>query len=145
MKRYFLIFIGLTVSALFLLSACKEKLTSVVESAYDDGTPQKVLYYKTENGKKILVKSAEYYPNHQPYIEGGYKDGEREGEWKSWYDNGNLWSVGTFKAGVSVGETKTYHENGSLNYSGAYDENGKRTGTWKFYDKDSNLLETIDY
>ena len=145
MKRYFLIFIGLTFSVLLLLSACKEKLTSIVDNAYDDGSPQKVLYYKVENGKKILVKSVEYHPNHNVYIEGGYKNDQREGEWKSWYDDGKLWSVGTFKAGVQVGETLTYYENGNLRYSGTYDKHGKRTGKWKFYDEKKNLLETIEY
>ena len=141
MKRY----ITLIITVLIFISACKEKLASVTESWYDNGSPQKVLFYDIKNGDSILVKSIEYYPNRTVYIEGGYKDGKREGEWKSWYDNGNQWSTGTFKAGVQVGITMTYHENGNLRYSGTYNENGKYTGEWKFYDENGKLLETMKY
>jgi antitoxin component YwqK of YwqJK toxin-antitoxin module len=138
-------YIALIFSALFLLSACKEKLTGVIDNWFEDGFPQKILYYKIQRRDSILVKSTEYHPNHAIFIEGGYKNGKREGEWKSWYDNGNLWSVGTFKEGVQVGKTMTYYENGNLRYSGSYDKNEKRIGEWKFYDEDNNLIETIKY
>jgi len=144
MKRHFLIFTGLLFS-LLLLVACKERLTGVTVNFFDDGTPQQVLYYNIKGEDSILVKHVEYHPNHKLFIEGSYKDGKREGEWKSWYENGNLWSVGTFKAGVQVGKTMTYYENGNLRYSGIYDNNEKRTGTWKFYDENNNLLDTIEY
>ena len=131
---------------LFFLIACKENLTDVVDSWFEDGFPQKVLYYKVNNNRdSILVKSVEYHPNHNIFIEGGYKNGKREGEWKSWYDNGILWSVGNFNEGIQVGKTMTYYENGNLRYSGMYDKDGKRTGKWMFYDENNNLLETIEY
>jgi antitoxin component YwqK of YwqJK toxin-antitoxin module len=141
MKRILL----LTFTLIFLLIACNEKLTEVVDVWYEDGTPQKVSFYKTEKGYNILVKSIEYHSNQSIFIEGGYKNGKREGEWKSWYDNGTLWSVGTFKQDVQVGQTLTYYENGNLRYSGNYDEKGNRTGKWLFYDENNNLLETIEY
>jgi len=144
MKRYFLIFTGLIFSVLLLIS-CKEKLTGVVTNYFDDGKPQQVLYYNIKKGDSILVKHIEYHPNRSIYIEGDYKNGKREGEWKSWYENGNLWSIGTFKAGVQVGKTMTYYENGNLRYTGNYDGNEKRVGAWKFYDEDGNLLDTIEY
>ncbi|MDR2972521.1 MAG: hypothetical protein LBU83_11435, partial [Bacteroidales bacterium] len=112
---------------------------------FDDGTPQHVLYYNIKGEDSILVKSIEYHPNKTVYIEGGFKNGKREGEWKSWYENGNVWSVGTFKEDVQVGTTTTYYENGNLRYSGTYDNNGKYIGTWKFYDENNNLLETMEY
>jgi len=144
MKRYFLIFTGLIFSLLFMV-ACKEKLTSVAVNYFEDGTPQQVLYYSIKGSDSILVKHIEYHPNRSVYIEGGYKNGKREGEWNSWYENGNLWSIGTFKSGVQVGKTMTYYENGNLRYTGNYDSNEKRIGAWKFYDEDGNLLDTIEY
>ena len=144
MKRYFLFIIGL-ISIILLLISCKERLIGVVDNSYDDGFPQKILYYKIKNGNEVLVKSIEYHPNHNIFIEGNFKNGKREGEWKSWHDNGNLWSVGTFKADIQVGTTMTYYENGNLRYSGSYNKNGDRTGRWKFYDENNNLIETIEY
>ena len=146
MKRNFIIIIGLTFSVLLLISACKENLTGVIDNWFEDGTPQKVLYYRVNSNRdSILVKSVEYHPNQNIFIEGCYKNGKREGEWKSWYDNGILWSVGNFNEGIQVGKTMTYYENGNLRYSGMYDKTGKRTGKWKFYDENNILLETIEY
>jgi len=146
MNRRIIFIIGLIFSFLLLLTSCKENLTSVIDNWHEDGSPQKILYYKIQkNGDSILVKSVEYHPNHSIFIEGGYKNGKREGEWKSWYDNGNLWSVGTFKQGVQVGTTMTYYENGNLRYSGTYDKEGKRIGKWKFFDENNNPLEPIEY
>jgi antitoxin component YwqK of YwqJK toxin-antitoxin module len=144
MKRYFLIFTGLLFSLLVLIS-CEEKLTSVTVNFFDDGTPQQILYYSIKNGDSILMKSIEYHPNHKIFIEGDFKNGKREGTWKSWYENGNLWSISTFREGMQVGETSTYHENGNLRYSGTYNNESKRTGTWKFYDENNNLLQTMEY
>jgi len=144
MKRTFLIFTGLIFSMLLLIS-CEEKLTAVATNYFDDGTPQQVLYYSIKGNDSILMKRLDYHPNRTVSIEGSYKNGEREGEWKSWYENGNLWSVGNFKNGLSVGKTAVYHENGNLYYSGTYGDQEKRIGTWKFYDIDGNLLETIAY
>ena len=143
MKRYFLI-LGLLFS-LLLFVACEEKLTGVVVNYFEDGKPHKVLYYSIKDADSILVKSIEYHPNHTVFIEGYYKDKKPEGKWKSWYENGNLWSVGTFKEGVQVGKSKVYYENGNLHYTGKYDKNGKYTGTWKFYDENKNLLNTVKY
>ena len=101
MKRYFLIFTTLIFSVLFL-TACKDKLTGVVTNYHENGTPQKILYYNIKKGDSILLKSVEYHENNTVYIEGSYKNGKRNGEWKSWYENGNLWSVGTFNEGAQV-------------------------------------------
>jgi antitoxin component YwqK of YwqJK toxin-antitoxin module len=120
MKRYFLIFIGLIFSILLLIS-CKDKLTSVVTNYNENGTPQKILYYDIKGKDSILMKSVEYHKNNTVYIEGNYKNGKRNGEWKSWYENGNL------------------------RYSGNYDQESKRTGTWNFYDENNNLIQTIEY
>jgi len=144
MKRYFLIFTGLLFSILLLI-ACEDKLTGVVVNYFEDGKPFKILYYSIKGNDSTLVKSVEYHPNHNIFIEGHYKNEKPDGEWKSWYENGNLWSVGTFKEGVQVGKTKTYHENGNLRYCGYYDKNGKYTGTWKFYDENKNLIKTMEY
>jgi len=144
MKRYFFIIIGLIFSVLFL-TACKDKLTGVVTNYHENGTPQKILYYNIKKGDSILLKSVEYHENNTVYIEGSYKNGKRNGEWKSWYENGNLWSVGTFNEGAQVGKTETYYENGNLRYSGNYDQESKCTGTWKFYDENNNLIQTVEY
>jgi antitoxin component YwqK of YwqJK toxin-antitoxin module len=56
----------------------------------------------------------EYYENGQLKIVGFYKDGKQEGEWKEYHENGQLKSVGSFKNGRQEGEWKAYDENGQL-------------------------------
>ena len=65
-------------------------------------------------------------------------DGRKEGEWVSYYANGNKMSEGRYHAGKKVGPWVQYHPNGNKKsectfvegeYSGlytAYHENGKR-------------------
>ncbi len=144
MKRHFLLSFGIIFLLIGLIS-CKEKLTGMVVNSFEDGFPQKILYYSIKNGDSILTKQTEYHPNHSVFIEGSYKNGKRDGKWKSWYDNGTLWSIGYFQDGIQVKETKTYYENGELRYSGQYDKGGNRTGKWNFYDEKGNPTEEIVY
>jgi antitoxin component YwqK of YwqJK toxin-antitoxin module len=37
--------------------------------------------------------------------EGTLKDGEQDGKWTHWYENGEKWAEGTFKDGEMIKET----------------------------------------
>lgn len=45
--------------------------------------------------------------------EGTYKDGKREGVWKSYFPNGNLKTEGMFTEDRLIGEWKVYDEKGN--------------------------------
>lgn len=104
----------------------------------------------------------------QLLIEGGYLDGERNGEWKTYCSIGLLESKGNYIKGIKEGLWQEYYENGQLkrtvNYSKGdmhglweqYHPNSKlwakgfykyghMIGEWRYYDEDGKLLLTENY
>lgn len=65
---------------------------------------------------------------------------------KEYYSNGNLERNGNviFGTGKEVGEWKYYYDNGQLKNVGVY-KNGKPFGEWKAYDKTGKLIETKNF
>jgi antitoxin component YwqK of YwqJK toxin-antitoxin module len=126
------------------LWGCTSKIFEETVESYADGSAKVVRFFKEDGRDKTLVKECLYYPNHQKYMEGEYKNGKREGVWKSWNENGNLWSEGTFKNGLDEGLRTIYHENGKKFIEGYY-TNGKKTGIWKFYDENGNFVKEENF
>jgi antitoxin component YwqK of YwqJK toxin-antitoxin module len=128
-------------TALFLLSGCSSRPEiRVVEETWPGGKEKTIKYYKERGEKKILLREETYYLNGQKEQEGSYKNGERTGVWKYWYDSGLLWSEGEFLNGKSHGYRKVYHPNGKLYYEGTYKDD-KPIGTWKFFDKEGRFVQ----
>ncbi|WP_152286754.1 toxin-antitoxin system YwqK family antitoxin [Flavicella marina] len=73
-----------------------------------------------------------------------YEDGDHQGEWRTYYENGQLTIIGKWNYGKRDGEWKKYHENGKLESIGKY-KNGKTVGEWKLYDKNGKLIETKEF
>ena len=119
---------------LALMIGCKPKAPHEnVESTYPDGSAQLIRFYKNE-AMEELVKEVHYFENGVKRMEGGYKNGERHGEWTAWYENGNIWSRGHFNLGVENGLKTVWHENGEKYYEGEVVD-GQRTGIWKFWNE----------
>jgi len=66
-------------------------------------------------------------------IEGEYHDGKQEGEWKTWYENGQRSAIDHFRDGVQDGAHLSWYDNGQPAAQGTYVK-GKREGTWKRWD-----------
>lgn len=140
----------LTKKALYLaflllgLAACN-KPEPVTKSTWPDGSPKLVVFYMKENGTKTKVKEAQYYENGQMEYTGTFDpDGRRHGDWKYWYDNGNLWSEGTFEHGDRAGNKKVYWPSGLLRYEGQYKDN-REAGVWKFYNQEGRQDNEVDF
>jgi antitoxin component YwqK of YwqJK toxin-antitoxin module len=116
-----------------LLIGCTSRIVQETVESYADGSAKVIRFYQEEGRTRTLIKEILYYPNHQKYMEGEYKDGKREGKWTSWNQNGNKWSEGNFKNGLDDGLRIIYHENGKLFIEGYY-KAGLKTGVWRFYD-----------
>jgi antitoxin component YwqK of YwqJK toxin-antitoxin module len=126
-----------TIFAVFLFG-CTSKIVQETVESYADGSAKVIRFYNDDGHNKTLIKECLYYPNHQKYMEGEYKNGKREGKWISWNQNGNKWSEGTFKNGLDDGLRIVYHENGKKFIEGYYTA-GVKTGIWKFYDDKGNF------
>lgn len=96
-----------------------------------DVTGQEV--FKVVDGE-IVGKKVGYFRTGALHHEGQYRDGHRTGEWKDYYENGQLMSVYQYNSrGVLHGPTKRYHEDGLLDFEGQY-KHGRNHGKWLMYD-----------
>lgn len=133
--------IVLFLSVILTFACCSTKLTEKVESTFPGGKPQVV---KMVDKSGNCVKEIHYYESGQVEMEGGMKDGKRNGEWKAYFPDGRVQSVGTFVNGLRSGQATVWRENGNLYYEGFYKE-GKQSGHWKWYDEQGNLVNESDY
>ncbi|HKK68094.1 MAG TPA: hypothetical protein VJ946_07765 [Bacteroidales bacterium] len=107
---------------------------------YDDGSPRVYHYYQDEDDYLQL----KVWRSHKPYVSGWFRDGERQGDWFSWYENGVLWSSGRYEEGLREGKSEVFYDSGNVRIQQEY-KNGKPHGTWVFYDKKSNKTLEVDY
>jgi antitoxin component YwqK of YwqJK toxin-antitoxin module len=130
---------------LVFLAACSEKLEERVTETFDDGKTKRVQYFKGEGEDRYMKKDLFYYENGNKRVEGEYnKEGQKDGKWTYWYEDGKKWSEGYFSEGLNHKKRTTWHENGEMHYTGTYDK-GKRVGVWKFYSEEGELVKEIDY
>lgn len=140
---YFSILLAFFAVITFFFVSCKGNLKEdVVKSP--DGKIEKVTQYKMIGDQKDVVKETRYYSNGNKQIEGGYKNGQRDGHWLYWFENGNMQSDGYFTSGVRTGEAKVWDESGKQIYTGFY-KKGKPDGIWYIYNKKGEKESEIIY
>jgi hypothetical protein len=61
-----------------------------------------------------------WYDNGQMDTHCFYRDGQREGEFKTWHSNGQMDTQGFYRDGKREGEFKTWHPNGQMDTQGFY-------------------------
>ena len=81
-----------------------------------------------------------YYENGRLWYKGAYKNGKQEGPWLWYHDNGQLWSEGAYKNGKFEGPWVAYYDDGQLWSKGTY-KNGKFEGPWVAYREDGTKVE----
>ena len=73
-----------------------------------------------------------YYKSKQLAEQGSFDFGLKDGEWRTWYENGNPNTILQWKKGRKHGIYIKYEENGALVQSGFY-SNNKKSKTWINY------------
>ncbi len=144
------VLIIITLISVFI--SCSGKKTSEITNnqsteiiaRYENGSMKTVRVFQEIDGEKVWVSEVHYHPNATKSMEGKIKNGERDGEWISWYDDGKIWSKGNFKNGKRVGMGFVYFPNGKVQIEGPYRE-GNRTGVWRSYNDQGNLISETDY
>lgn len=126
---------------LALLLSCGNGNTERVVESYPNGQPSLVQVYD-HNGQ--WIKEIQYYESGALMMEGAIKNGLREGEWKSYFEDGKTQSTGFFHEGIRTGATTIYYENGNLYMEGPY-KDGRQIGQWSYYDEQGYLLRIDDY
>ena len=77
-------------------------------------------------------------------VAANYKNGVLDGKFKAYYPNGNLQGEVTYKNGEMNGEYKEYNENKNIRLSGSY-KNNLQDGEWKSYLEDGTLESIVNY
>ena len=121
------------------------------------GYSQNIICEKTGYGcpeidfKDLVLRDGDYYKkfSNEPFTgkvngeeQGSLKNGNREGSWVRYFDDGQLESKGNYKNGKKEGSWVWYFENGQLFYKGDY-KNGSREGSWVYYKKDGTITEEL--
>ncbi len=120
------------------------KYDEVITDYYDNGNVFTVEYFEKDGNFESPIFKRKYFRTGKLFMEGGLKEGKREGNWTAWYENGNIWSIASYSEGLRNGEGKVYYDNGQLRYIQAYDMDTPQ-GLWKFYCPEGNLLGEIMY
>lgn len=76
--------------------------------------------------------------------EGKYIIGLKDGQWKSWFNDGSLRFKGNYVQGNPDGQHLFYYENGKIKEEQFY-RNGIRQKTWKKFDEEGMPVITITY
>lgn len=101
---------------------------------------QKTLTFKAKtNGYKTY-----YYISGNKSSEGNILNKKPDGAWSYWIENGQLTKSVTFKEGMKDGPYKSWYENGNKNAEGKY-VNDQRDGDWIFYNEDGSLMGNYKY
>ena len=75
---------------------------------------------------------------------GGYRRGERDGEWKLFYPGGALRSAGRYRAGKRHGPWSEWYESGVQQSDGRY-SGGLRIGRWTWFDERGEIVKQATY
>lgn len=82
-----------------------------------------------------------FFPNGKVMMEGNYDRGDKEGEWKSYYESGELHIHCFYKNDWIDGLYQRFHENGAPASIGNLIENDQE-GEWQYFDEEGKLTET---
>jgi antitoxin component YwqK of YwqJK toxin-antitoxin module len=117
----------------------------------DNQNMKQGLWYVFEGGTNKVLQQGNYLNNLKEgnwitwYSEGNkkseitYLSGEKKGYAKIFFENGNIAEEGYWDIDKWTGKYITYYSNGKLSYLWNYDQNGRRHGYQKYYYPDGKL------
>jgi len=111
-----------------------------VINKYDNGNIKEKYYLLKINGDWIKDGIyTSYYLNGQADTEGLYQAGERESEWKVYYESGKIKLIKKYHLNKEIGEAIEYYENGNIRSQYYYNSNNLIDGKVFSYYEDGNL------
>lgn len=125
-----------------ILAACQSDVKSEQTVDNQENVETEVTISSTPNNPE---EHLEYHPNGKLKIKGKLNaNGNRQGLWIAYYDNGIKWSESYYTDGKRDGHTLTFHPNGQVRYVGEY-KNDLKIGLWRFYDESGELEKEENY
>lgn len=133
MKKYLYL---LALSLLFI--SCGEKEIDRSKLQEKNG-----IFYEVNQQKPFTGKATYKYPDGELILEETYKDGQKDGPFKSYFENGQPEFEITYKDGKLNGPFKNYYNNGQPEFEMTY-KDGQRDGLVKGYSENGKLkLEVL--
>lgn len=109
---------------------------------YEDGSPRRTLLRDIQTNEP--VGEIELYDNEKTFRQWSYIKGQKNGESRSYREDGTPWSLNTYVNDTLHGPYKTWHENGLLYIDGQYSK-GNRVGIWRFYSPAGELVREANF
>jgi antitoxin component YwqK of YwqJK toxin-antitoxin module len=81
-----------------------------------------------------------YYESGNIEIKGQIDKNRNIGKWQYFYESGHMESEGNFVDDLPEGEWKWYYRSGGIREQGSF-EGGKRFGLWKQFDESGNVIK----
>ncbi|MGB5848582.1 MAG: hypothetical protein WBH40_08845 [Ignavibacteriaceae bacterium] len=85
-----------------------------------------------------------YYESGNIEIKGQLDKNKNIGKWQYFYESGQIESEGNFVDNFPDGEWKWYYRSGELREQGIF-KGGKRVGFWKLFDVSGNVIEEKEF
>jgi antitoxin component YwqK of YwqJK toxin-antitoxin module len=76
---------------------------------------------------------------------GNILNGKKDGDWFSYWQDGQLSVAMTYRDGTGYGDYKGYHSNGTLKVTGQLDNEGNMDGQWLYYSRTGLLTNNYNY
>jgi antitoxin component YwqK of YwqJK toxin-antitoxin module len=159
----FCIYIVIISSVLFIFSSCDQSDKDIPASTlemrdtliYEKGSDvpftgkekarieNKIIEYDVVDGMKHGDFKL-YYENGNIEIKGQMDKNKNIGRWQYFYESGQVESEGNFVNNLPNGEWKWYYRSGKLREIGNFVD-GKRMGLWKQFDESGNITEEKEF
>ncbi len=110
--------IALTAIAILVLTACGGETK---KEFYNDGSLKFSAEYNSDS--KLDGEYKSYYRNGNPEEEKEYSDGKLDGKYVSYFENGQIKKEMAYANNKGNGDFKSYYENGQLKSEGTYTNN----------------------
>lgn len=161
----------ISIAAVLMVVSCNKEEKRVVKERYSDGKEKIVISFKGDTTHMVqyleihpsgkIAREIEYeangvnraseryiYEDGEVKLIGVYKNDHRFGVWKAFFPGGELQSIRNYNEdGKEEGLSQVYKlENGHyFLYLSGYFSNGEKRGTWKFYNRDGDIIKTLNY
>lgn len=144
-KIYFLVFLFISINVY-----SQDKIISYYDINWKETKRKNASFYREAFKDNDLWHVNDYYISGKLQMSGTYIDDSlkvKDGEFKFYFENGNVESEGKFVNNNYVGIWKWFFDNSNLRLTGEYNQDGKKNGYWKAWyvngnvDYEGNYLE----
>ncbi|MBI9058549.1 MAG: hypothetical protein JEZ01_12365 [Labilibaculum sp.] len=119
------------------------ELIKVINYSIEKDKKNNLIY--DSKGQLLSGEWKEYYDNGNLKLSGTFNTYKKNGEWRYYYENSQLKKTGNFNDDKKIEEWQYYYENGYKKMIGAF-LNNERNGKWLRYGKRNGKLQVeIEY